>query len=79
LERIAYKSNADPFLIGFDRASQVIDLRSSTSRAATPGDYVTKSLNVNMVGDMAKAERWIQFLDQIFGGDHELIDWLHRF
>jgi P4 family phage/plasmid primase-like protien len=71
--------DADPFLIGFDQARQVIDLGSGTTRAAVPDDYVTKSLNVNTVGDAAKAERWIQFLDQIFGGDHELIDWLHRF
>jgi P4 family phage/plasmid primase-like protien len=71
--------DADPFLIGFDQARQVIDLGSGTTRAAVPEDYVTKSLNVHSVGDAAKAERWIQFLDQIFGGDQELIDWLHRF
>lgn len=71
--------DADPFLIGFDQARQVIDLGSGTTRAAVPDDYVTKNLNVNTVGDAAKAERWNQFLDQIFGGDHELIDWLHRF
>lgn len=70
--------DADPMLIGYDNARRVIDLRTGKSRPAAPGDYITKSLSVAEVGDAAKAVRWLQFLDQIFLGDAELIDWMHR-
>lgn len=71
--------DADPMLVGFDQAREVIDLRSGTTKAASANDYVTKSLNVSVMGESAKAERWVQFLDQIFNWDYALIDWLHRF
>lgn len=70
--------DADRWLIGFDNARQVIDLRTGNARAATPADYVTKSLAPCTMGDSAKAVRWLAFLDQIFAGDAELIGWLHR-
>jgi len=70
--------DADPMLVGFDNARRVIDLKTGTHRPAVPGDYITKSLSVSEVGDAGKATRWLQFLDQIFEGDRELIDWMHR-
>lgn len=70
--------DADPMLIGFDHARQVIDLQTGLARPAAPGDYVTKSLTPCAMGDASKAVRWHSFLDQIFNGDVELIDWLHR-
>lgn len=70
--------DADPMLIGYDNARRVIDLRTGKSRPAIPDDYITKSLSVAEVGDATKAVRWLQFLDQVFIGDAELIDWLHR-
>lgn len=70
--------DADPMLIGYNNARRVIDLRTGKSRPAAPGDYITKSLSVAEVGDAKKAVRWLQFLDQIFLGDAELIDWLRR-
>lgn len=70
--------DADPMLIGYDNARRVIDLRTGKSRPAAPGDYITKSLSVAEVGDAAKAVRWLQFLDQVFGNDAELIDWMRR-
>jgi P4 family phage/plasmid primase-like protien len=73
------KVDADSYMIGFDRARQVIDLRNGTVRAATPSDYVTKSLAVENLGDATKAVRWLEFLDQVFSGDQELIDWIQRF
>jgi P4 family phage/plasmid primase-like protien len=71
--------DADPFLVGFDQARQVVDLRNGTCRSATPADYVTKTLVAKNVGDSSRAVRWMQFLDQVFDGDQEIIDWLQRF
>ena len=71
--------DADHFVIGFNQARQVIDLRNGTTRAATPSDYITKSLSAETVGDAAKAVRWVQFLEQVFDGDRELINWMQRF
>lgn len=70
--------DADPMLIGFDHARQVIDLHTGIARPATPADYITKSLTPCAVGDSAKAVRWLAFLGQIFDNDAELIDWLNR-
>jgi P4 family phage/plasmid primase-like protien len=70
--------DADPMLIGFDHAKQVIDLRTGRVRAATQADYITKSLTPYTIGDAAKAVRWQSFLVQIFNDDAQLIDWLHR-
>jgi P4 family phage/plasmid primase-like protien len=71
--------DTDPLLVGIDGAKQVIDLRKGAERAAVPSDYVTKALGVSSIGDAAKAVRWRQFLDQVFDGDKEMLDWLHRF
>ncbi len=70
--------DADPMIVGYDNARSVIDLRTGKSRPASPGDYITKSLTVAEAGDASKAVRWTQFLDQIFLGDTELIDWIRR-
>lgn len=70
--------DADPMLVGFDHARQVLDLRTGRARTAAPSDYVTKSLTPCTVGDSSKAVRWHSFLEQIFIGDAHLIDWLHR-
>lgn len=71
--------DADQFAIGFNQARQVIDLRNGATRAATPADYISKSLSAETIGNASKAVRWVQFLEQIFNGDGELIDWLQRF
>jgi len=70
--------DADPMLIGFDNARQVIDLRTGIVRPADASDYITKSLTPCAIGDSAKAVRWLAFLHQVFDGDTELIGWLHR-
>jgi P4 family phage/plasmid primase-like protien len=70
--------DSDQMLIGFNNARQVIDLRNGRARAATQADYITKSLTPCNIGDAAKAVRWLAFLEQVFDGDMELIDWLHR-
>jgi P4 family phage/plasmid primase-like protien len=71
--------DADQFLVGFDGAKQVIDLATGEIRPARQSDLITKSLGPHAVGDPAKAVRWLQFLDQVFDGDAELINWLKRF
>lgn len=71
--------DADPLLVGLDQARRVICLRTDTTRAAAPLDYVTKSLGVATIGDASKAVRWATFLDEIFEGDAALIGWMQRF
>jgi P4 family phage/plasmid primase-like protien len=71
--------DADHFTIGFNNSTQIINLRNGTIRAAMPSDYITKSLGAQTIGDATKAARWLQFLDQVFNGDQELIDWTQRF
>ena len=71
--------DANDTLVGFDNARQVLDLRTGLARPATPEDYVTKSLNVAELGDPDLAERWMQFLGEVFSGDVELIDWFQRY
>jgi putative DNA primase/helicase len=71
--------DADEFLVGFDHAQQVINLKTGTARAARPADYVTKSLSADSVGNTSRAVRWCQFMNEVFDGDQELIDWIQRF
>lgn len=70
--------DADPLKVGLDNAKQVLDLQTGLVRPAQQTDYITKSLNVENLGDSTKALRWLAFLDQIFGDDPELINWLKR-
>lgn len=70
--------DSDPFIIGIDNANQVLDLRSGLVRKAKQSDFITKALNVDLLGDPSKARRWLEFLAQVFGDDVELIDWLKR-
>lgn len=71
--------DANHFAVGFDQARQVIDLRNGATRPASASDYITKSLSPGAVGDGSKAIRWARFLEQVFNGDGQLIDWLQRF
>jgi P4 family phage/plasmid primase-like protien len=68
----------DPYLVGLNNAKSVLDLRTGRLRSARQDDYITKSLGIDRLGDSSQAKRWLSFLDQIFGGDQELIDWLQR-
>lgn len=71
--------DADEFVVGFDHARQVINLSTGTARAATPADFVTKSLIAESIGNALRAVRWRQFLLEVFDEDQVLIDWLQRF
>jgi P4 family phage/plasmid primase-like protien len=70
--------DAGAFQVGIDNARQVIDLRTGAARPATQSDYITKTLSVDQLGDSSKAVRWLAFLEQVFGDDIELIDWIKR-
>jgi P4 family phage/plasmid primase-like protien len=70
--------DADLFKVGFDNARQVLDLRTGQARPARQDDFITKSLSVGSMGESSKAIRWQAFLNQIFNGDAELIDWVKR-
>ncbi len=70
--------DADPFKVGLDHARQVLDLKTGFVQPAQQNDFITKSLNIGQLGDASKALRWLEFLDQVFGNDPELIDWLKR-
>lgn len=71
--------DADHFTIGFNQAREIIDLRNGATRSAVPADYITKSLSAETLGDATKAVRWMQFLEQVFNNDGELINWMQRF
>jgi P4 family phage/plasmid primase-like protien len=70
--------DGNQFMVGLDNARQVINLKTGEVRPAERSDYITKSLNIREVGEVVKAERWLQFLFEVFGNDPELIDWLQR-
>jgi P4 family phage/plasmid primase-like protien len=70
--------DADRMLAGIDGGRMVLDLTTGTTRPSTRSDLITKSLGVDFLGDQAKAWRWRAFLEQVFRGDAELIEWIQR-
>lgn len=70
--------DADLFQVGFNDASQVINLKTGYYQPAKREDFITKTLNIRYLGTSAKAVKWQLFLEQIFNGDKELIDWIKR-
>lgn len=65
----------DPFLFGV--ANGVVDLRTGQLRPNAPADYITKRAGVSF-SEGATCPLWDQFLNQIFGSNIELIDFLAR-
>ena len=55
----------------------VVDLETGELRNATKDDWLCKSTNLDFCAE-AKSERWLQFLSEVFNGDTELIDFIHR-
>jgi len=66
------------FHVGINNAKAVIDLKTGLSGSAKRQDYMTKSLSVNYLGNAGNAIKWKVFVEQIFEGDKELIDWVKR-
>jgi len=70
--------DANPWFVGLDQGKQLIDLQSGAIRITQPKDLITKALGVTTLGQATEALRWQAFLNQVFQGDSELIDWLQR-
>ena len=68
--------DADPWLLGAPNG--VIELRSGELRAGDPADRITMAAGVAYEA-AATCPRWDQFLQEIFAGRAELIDWVQRF
>jgi putative DNA primase/helicase len=67
--------DADPWLMGTPNG--ILDLTTGKLRPGTPEDKITKSTNVEFNPD-APCPRWEQFLYEIFDGNAELIEFIHR-
>ena len=65
----------DPYLLGC--ANGVMNLQTGEFREGRRDDYIMKSTNLNY-NPTAECPRWIQFLDEVFLGNTELIDFIHR-
>jgi putative DNA primase/helicase len=67
--------DGDPWLLG--ARNGVVDLRTGALRHGKPTDRIT--LNTTVAFDpLARCERWMQFLNQIFLGDAELVAFVQR-
>ena len=67
--------DANPFLLNVRNGT--IDLRSGTLLPHRRSDRITKLVEVDYLID-AKCPRWEQFLQEIFGGDDDLIAFIRR-
>lgn len=70
--------DANLYAIGIDGAREMVDLTTGIKRATTQKDLITKTTNVHTLGTADQATRWLQFLNEVFGFDKELIDWVQR-
>jgi P4 family phage/plasmid primase-like protien len=70
--------DGNQYMVGLDSARQVIDLKAGVVRPAERADFITKALNAQELGQALKAQRWLLFLNEVFGDDPELIFWLQR-
>ncbi len=67
--------DADPFML--NTAGGVLDLYNGELRPAREGELFTKLTGTRYERD-ATCPRWVQFLDEIFCGNAELIEFVHR-
>jgi len=67
--------DCDPFI--FNVQNGTLDLRSGILRVHSPKDRLTKITAVPYIED-ARAPRWEQFLNEIFQGRRDLIDYVQR-
>jgi putative DNA primase/helicase len=67
--------DSDPWLIGV--LNGVIDLHTGQLRDGRPTDRITLHLDVTFIPE-AQCPRWRQYLEEVFCGDQELTDYVHR-
>jgi putative DNA primase/helicase len=65
-----------PFLLGV--ANGIIDLRTGELQGGRPEDRITMHSPVADVAGFGGCPRWLQFLDEVFCGDEDLIGFVHR-
>ena len=71
--------NANPWLI--QAQDMVIDLKTGNARPGTPEDYINKGSDTKWEGaakQIAEPVNWLMFLNSIFNGDKELIQYVKR-
>ena len=67
--------DGDPYLLSVGNGT--VDLRTGEIREPDPSDLLTLGTDVNYAPD-APRERWLQFLDEVFDGDAELVAFVKR-
>jgi len=67
--------DTDPWLMAC--ANGVVDLRTGELRTARQDDMITMSTRL-VFNPRADADRWYQFLDEVFNADEELISFIQR-
>ena len=72
----ANELDKDDLLLGTPNG--VVDLRTGEFRPGVPGDLMTKSTSVDPAIDGASPISFLRFLDQIMGGDAEMIQYLQK-
>ena len=70
--------DSDIMMAGLDGGRLVLDLRNGAVRPSQQTDLITKSLGVREVGNARDCPRWLNFLEQVFNCDRELIEWMQR-
>jgi putative DNA primase/helicase len=70
------KWDADPWLSGAPNG--VLEWRTGSLRPGDPADRITRSLGVAFDAT-ATAPRWRQFIGEVFDGNDELIQFIHRY
>jgi putative DNA primase/helicase len=65
----------DPFLLTV--ANGTLDLRTGKLRGCHPGDLITRATDIRY-SPLAQCRRWSEFLEEIFLGDHKLIEFVRR-
>lgn len=70
--------DSNPLVVGFDGGKKIIDLKTGAVRATKTGDYITKSLAISEIGKSSDAKRWKSFLNEIFLGDTQIVEWIRR-
>jgi putative DNA primase/helicase len=67
--------NADPFLLAVGNG--VIDLRAGTLRPGRPEDRINFHSSIDY-NPAATCPRWLRFLEEVFDGNRELVDFIFR-
>jgi len=65
----------DPFLLTVGNGT--LDLTTGELRDFRPGDLITRATDV-VYSESAECPRWLRFLDEIFAGDRQLINFVWR-